>query len=56
MKFYQSSGVYKSHNDFGTHNGKLVASSDPRKENMLREIRYMDHSFNQKNQSNGKSK
>lgn len=56
MKSFQSSGVYKSHNNFGSYSGKLVASTDPRKENVLREIRKLDHLSNQTNYTNAKSK
>jgi hypothetical protein len=41
---------------FGFSNGKLVASTDPRKEELLRSIRKLDHLNNQTNNSNGKSK
>lgn len=56
MKSLQSNGLYKTHNNFGTYSGKLVASTDPRKENVLREIRKLDHLSNQTNYTNAKSK
>ena len=57
MKSFQNNGIWKSQQTmFGFSNGKLVASTDPRKEELLRLIRKLDHLNNQTNNSNGKSK